>query len=85
MWSCGRYDGAGFDNASKLMQLYDVGMSSLLVAELHHLAARTLRIREAAHVPAGRIERERKKNRKKKSSVAAKKPRRGVIELPEDV
>ena len=36
-------------------------------------------------VEEGRIERERKKNRKKKSSVAAKKPRRGVTELPEDV
>ena len=36
-------------------------------------------------VEEGRIERERKKNRKKKSSVAAKKPRRGVAELPEDI
>ena len=33
------YDDAAFDNTSKLMQLYDVGMSSLVVAEMRHLAA----------------------------------------------
>ena len=32
------YDGATFDNRTHLMRLYDVGMSSMLVSELRHLA-----------------------------------------------
>ena len=33
------YDGAAFDNRTRLMLLYDVGMSALVAAEHRHLAA----------------------------------------------